>query len=53
MNDTEKLQATVTRTGNAIHIRASGGGKPLTQEDYTQLQILEHQVRNNPESGHG
>jgi hypothetical protein len=49
MSDTTKLRAIVTRSGNTIRIRASKGGKPLTQEDHIQLQILEHQVMNYPE----
>ena len=50
MSDTAKLQATVTRTGNTIRIRANKGGRPLTQEDRTQLQILEYQVTNYPDT---
>ena len=50
MSDTHKLRATVTRSGDKTRIRASKGGQPLTQEDHIQLQILEHQVMNDPES---
>jgi hypothetical protein len=50
MDDTQKLQATVTRNGNTIRIRASKGGQPFTEEDRIQLHILEYQVMNYPET---
>ena len=49
MNDTNKLRATITRSGDTFHIRASKGDQSLTEEDYIQLQILEYQVRYYPD----
>jgi hypothetical protein len=44
------LTATVSASGDTLHTCASKNGDTLTQEDYIQPQILEHQVMYHPES---
>jgi hypothetical protein len=48
MSETNKLHVAVTRRGKSIRIRASKSGRPLTEEDLTQLQILEYELANTP-----
>jgi hypothetical protein len=46
----QPLSATVSRSGDTLRICASKDGEPLTQEDHTQLQLLESQVKHQSDS---
>ena len=45
-----KLTAAISNSGDVVRVRPSKEGEPLTQEDHIQLQILEHQVTDHPET---